>query len=92
MLKPGVDEDELEAEQQPRDEPGPKRPVARESAMPRSRAQASRSSTAAMERSAACMTSDTSAAIALTVTCWNPHSAVSRTITAYAFASSAFLS
>jgi hypothetical protein len=26
MLKTGVDEDELEAEEQPRDEPGPKRP------------------------------------------------------------------
>jgi hypothetical protein len=47
---------------------------------------------ATTDRIAACITSDTSGAISLIVTCWKPHSAVSSTMTEIAVASSALRS
>ena len=91
MREPAVDEHELDGEQQAGDEPGkqachraPKRRSCRAGAPRRAAA-----AVATIERSAACATSETSAAIHLIVTCWNPHSAVSSSITASAVASSA---
>jgi hypothetical protein len=45
-----------------------------------------------IERSAACITSETSAAIHFTVTCWKPQSEVSRSITPSATPSTALRS
>jgi len=50
--------------------------------MPRTRAQTKSKTLAMIERIAAGITNDTSAEIHLIVTCWNPHSAVSRSISA----------
>ena len=46
------------------------------------RAVASSSAVATIERIAACITNETSAEIHLIVTCWNPHSMVSASISA----------
>src|SRR5262249_39968606 len=62
-------------------------PSRAKSGMPRSRAQVMTSAVAMIERIAACAISDTSPAMTLIVTCWNPHSAVRSTISAYALAS-----
>src|SRR6267142_198712 len=72
--------------------PAPSVPSRSKSGMPRRRAQAKSSTVARIERIAACITNGTSPTIHLIVTCWNPHSAVSATLRANAFESSALRS
>ena len=68
--------------------PGASVPSRRHSAMRRQRAQASTSKHAKAERSAPCMTSEMPGAANFIATCWKPHTADSRTISAIAVASS----